>query len=101
MIFDGACASCHDWTGISPLTDYATLAGARAVNDPTATNVAQIILFGALRQTDQGHVFMPEFGNAYSDTEVADVANYVTARFGGTASRLKAEDIAAMRRQAP
>ena len=48
-----------------------------------------------------GHVFMPAFGNAYSDTEIAAVANYVTARFGSTSSNLKAEDISAMRRQAP
>ena len=25
---------------------------------------------------------MPAFGSAYSDTEIAAVANYVTARFG-------------------
>jgi mono/diheme cytochrome c family protein len=100
-IFEGACASCHEWTGVSPLTDYATLVGARAVSDPTATNVAQIILFGTQRQTSKGHVFMPAFGNAYSDTEIAAVANYVTARFGSTSSNLKAEDISAMRRQAP
>ena len=39
-IFEGACASCHGWTGVSPLNRFATLTGARAVNDPSATNVA-------------------------------------------------------------
>ena len=28
---------------------------------------------------------MPAFGNAYSDDEIAAVANYVTARFGSKA----------------
>lgn len=39
-VFEGTCASCHSWTGVSKLTPFATLAGARAVNDPTAINVA-------------------------------------------------------------
>ena len=97
LIFEGACASCHGWTGESPLIADATLVVTRAVNDPTATNVAQVVLFGARRQTEDGSVFMPPFGNAYSDAEVAAVANYVTARFGGTSSKLTAKDIASMR----
>jgi mono/diheme cytochrome c family protein len=76
---------------------HATLVGSRAVNDPTATNVAQIILSGARRQTAQGPIFMPAFGNAYSDAEIAAVSNYVTIRFGGTRSELTRKDIAKMR----
>ena len=30
---------------------------------------------------------MPAFGNAYSDVEIAAVANYVTARFGSKGSK--------------
>ena len=37
---------------------------------------------------------MPAFGAAYSDTEIAAVANYVTARFGAAPSHLTARDIA-------
>jgi mono/diheme cytochrome c family protein len=33
---------------------------------------------------------MPAFGNAYSDEEIAAVANYVTARFGSKGSQLTA-----------
>jgi mono/diheme cytochrome c family protein len=64
------------------------LAGARAVNDPTAINVAQVIISGADRQTPSGRVFMPAFGGAYSDSEIAAVANYVTARFGAQHSAI-------------
>jgi hypothetical protein len=44
QVFEGACASCHAWTGVSLLDSRATLTGGRAVNDPTAINVAQIVL---------------------------------------------------------
>jgi mono/diheme cytochrome c family protein len=42
---------------------------------------------------------MPAFGSIYTDTEIAAVANYVTGRFGGTASKLTAKDIADLRGQ--
>ena len=48
---------------------------------PAATNVAQIVISGTKRHTE-GALSMPAFGNAYSDVEIAAVANYVTARFG-------------------
>lgn len=95
-IFAGACASCHDWSGVSPLTGYATLTGDRAVNDPSATNVVQIILSGSHGSANH-RLAMPSFGQAYSDTEIAAVANYVTARFGVTPSHLTAEDVARLR----
>jgi len=44
---------------------------------------------------------MPSFGSAYSDTEIAAVANYVTARFGIEHSKLTDKDVAELRRQAP
>ena len=45
-MYAGACAGCHDWTGVSPVIPYATLTGVRSVNDPTATNVVQVVLSG-------------------------------------------------------
>ena len=98
QIFEGACASCHSWSGVSLLTSYATLTGDRAVNDASAINVAQIVLSGEHRRTADGVLLMPAFGAAYSDTEIAAVANYVTARFGAAPSHLTAKDIAELRR---
>jgi mono/diheme cytochrome c family protein len=40
---------------------------------------------------------MPAFGAAYSDREIAAVANYVTARFGAKASSITAEDVRKLR----
>ena len=96
-LFAGSCASCHDWSGVGPLTDYATLTGARAVNDPTATNVAQIVLQGMVRSTPRGRIFLPSFGRSLSNSEVAAVANYVTARFGAQSSTVAAKDVAKLR----
>jgi mono/diheme cytochrome c family protein len=98
-LFAGSCASCHDWTGVSPLTRYATLTGSRAVNDPTATNVAQIVLQGMVHETPHGKGGMPAFGSAFSDAEVAAVANYVTARFGARPSKIGVKDVAKLRQE--
>jgi mono/diheme cytochrome c family protein len=99
MVFEGACVSCHEWTGESSISPFATLTGAVAVNDPDATNVAQIVISGTVRHTPDDAVSMPAFGNAYSDEEIAAVANYVTARFGSKGSQITAGDVAALRKQ--
>jgi mono/diheme cytochrome c family protein len=98
-VYAGACAGCHDWTGVSPVIPYATLTGVRSVNDPTATNVVQVILSGAHRHTADAGATMPAFGSAYSDAEIASLANYVTARFGAQPSAVTAENIATLRAQ--
>jgi mono/diheme cytochrome c family protein len=99
IVFEGACVSCHGWTGESAISPFATLTGAWAVNDPGATNVAQIVISGTKRHTPAESVSMPAFGNAYSDAEIAAVANYVTSRFGSERSQLTAQDVAALRKQ--
>src|SRR6201747_2767057 len=99
IVFQGACVSCHGWTGESNVSPFATLTGAWAVNDPGATNVAQIVISGTKRHTPDGALSMPAFGNAYSDDEIAAVANYVTARFGTKGSKLTANDVAELRKQ--
>jgi mono/diheme cytochrome c family protein len=98
-VYAGACAGCHDWTGVSPVIPDATLTGVRSVNDPTATNVVQIVLSGAHRHAADSGATMPAFGGAYSDEEIASLANYVTARFGAQPSAVTAQTIAALRAQ--
>jgi mono/diheme cytochrome c family protein len=101
MVFEGACVSCHDWTGESSVSPFATLTGARAVNDPRGANVAQIVLSGTRRHVPEGAVSMPAFGSVYSDAEIAAVTNYVTARFGSTPSQISAQDVSDLRKQTP
>ena len=97
-VFAQACVSCHSWTGVSALSPFATISGSRAVNDQTATNVAQIVISGTRRLTP-GAISMPAFGDTYTDTEIAAVANYVTGRFGTAASNLSAKDVTDLRGQ--
>ena len=82
---------------MSAISPYATIAGARAVNDRSAVNVAQIVISGTKRSTPHGVLSMPNFGTIYSDVEIAAVTNYVTARFGSDPSRISAKDVAALR----
>jgi mono/diheme cytochrome c family protein len=95
--FQEACVSCDDWTGVSPISPYATIAGARAVNDPAATNVAQIVISGTRRLTPRAVISMPAFSAAYSDNEIAAVVNYVTGRFGSEPSKITDKEVADLR----
>ncbi len=81
---------------MSSVISFATLTGARAVNDPTATNVVQVIMSGAQRRPAGDTGNMPAFGDA--DDEIASVANYMTARFGTRPSTLTAERVSQRRR---
>ena len=100
-MFEGACASCHGYDGSGLETPYAALLGSRAVNDPKATNVVQVLLGGAHLDAPAGRVFMPPFRIAYTDDELAAVANYVTGRFGSVPSHVTPEDLQKLRQAAP
>jgi mono/diheme cytochrome c family protein len=97
-IFEGNCVSCHAWTGAGTVVGQAQLAGVRAVNDPSASNVVQMILRGA-GSPAASRPYMPSFGSSYSDAEIAAVANYVTAHFGSSPSHLSSADVANLRSQ--
>jgi mono/diheme cytochrome c family protein len=99
-IFAGACVSCHGWSGKSPIRSYADFVGGRTVNDPTAQNVAQAVIWGVTRHSHDGVVTMPGFGKAYSPEEIAAVVNYVTSRFGAAKSKITAKDIESIGKQA-
>jgi len=96
-VYAGACAGCHGWSGESPVIPSASLLGTRAVNDPSAVNVAQVIIHGGPRRVANDPTNMPAFGSTYTDQEIASVANYVTARFGAGASALTAANVARLR----
>ena len=95
-VFEGSCASCHAWSGAGALVTQARLTGVRAVNDPSATNVAMMVLGGSM-DAGSGRAPMPGFANSLSDTEIAEVANYVTGRFGAAPSHMTGEDVEKLR----
>jgi mono/diheme cytochrome c family protein len=90
-MFAAACTGCHGWDGRG-------LAGTRGVNDPEATNFVQVVLRG-FHHSVGSRLDMPGFAAGYADHELADLANYVTGRFGAKAATLKADDVAKRRSQ--
>jgi hypothetical protein len=72
----------------------------RAINDPTARNVAQAIIRGVVRDTETRRVRMPAFGKAYSDIEIAEIANYVVSRFCAEPPSIIADQVAKLRGEA-
>ena len=95
-VFEGSCASCHAWNGAGALVTQATLTGNRAVNDPSAANVVKMVLAGSM-DADSGRPLMPGFAGSLSDTEIAEVANYVTGRFGAAPSHATGDDVRKLR----
>jgi mono/diheme cytochrome c family protein len=98
-VFEGACIGCHSFDGSGMVSNYATLIGSRSVNDPEGLNATQAILQGTHVHTTLGKMFMPNFGNGYSDAEIAALVNYVTGQFGAGASNVTPGEVA-KRRQA-
>jgi mono/diheme cytochrome c family protein len=98
-VFEGACIGCHQFDGSGAVSSFASLVGSRTVNDPAGTNAAQALIGGTHLRIAKTAGFMPNFGNGYSDPEIAAVVNYVTGRFGARASTLTPADVA-KRRQA-
>jgi mono/diheme cytochrome c family protein len=98
-IFESGCANCHEYNADGRQTVYASLAGSRSVNDPGGASVTQILLNGAKYRFKNQNVNMPPFGAAYSDAELAAVADYVIGHFGGKTGHVTAKDVAKRRRQ--
>jgi mono/diheme cytochrome c family protein len=98
-LFAGACAGCHAWNGQGTESPLAALRGLPSVADPEGANVVQTILRGASVNAPEGHAFMPSFAADYSDAEIAAMANYAIAHFGGKAGQVTPGDVAKARAQ--
>jgi len=98
-IFEGACANCHQYDGDGRQTAYASLIGSQSASDPVGTNLTQIILNGAKYRIKDQNLYMPPFGQAFSDAELAAVANYVIANFGHKTGQVSPEEVARQRQE--
>lgn len=96
-LFAEACASCHQWNGIGQQVHYASLLGLRSVNDPHGANVVEMILEGVDIHVQGNAVFMPSFARAYSDVEIAAMANFVIEQYGDKKGLVTPGDVAARR----
>ena len=60
-------------------------------DDPA--NLIMTIAEGVNRDTPAGHAFMPAFRSQFSEDELAEVANYVSTRFGDPQHPIAVEDV--------
>ena len=67
------------------------------MNDPAGTNVTRAVLKGIKIGSSGGNNTMPSFADAYSDEEIAAVANYVIRHFGGKQGKVTAAEVRASR----
>jgi mono/diheme cytochrome c family protein len=80
-VFASACASCHFEGGSQPFYRPVPLALSSVVNAPTPRNLIQIVMNGIEPPPGgRGH-WMPPFGAALTDQQIAQVANYARSRF--------------------
>ena len=98
LIFAGSCAGCHGWNGQNPALPMADLIGSRAVNDSSGINVVNIIVHGGQHHPRESTSTMPAFVETYTNSEIADVANFVTARYGRAGSHVTAAGVEQLRR---
>ncbi|HKT99034.1 MAG TPA: cytochrome c [Paraburkholderia sp.] len=92
-LFAGDCAGCHQWNGVGRQTDYASLVGSHAVNDPSGAALVQVLLHGTSLTVDGRTQQMPGFAGAYTDSDVAVVANFVLSHFGSKEGTVTAEQV--------
>jgi mono/diheme cytochrome c family protein len=93
QIFEGNCIGCHLMDGSGRQTPYAALAGSASVQDPTGVNIIEVLLGGADARAVHPLVAMPKFAGGMTDDELAALANFTIAHFGGRAGQVSAQDI--------
>lgn len=81
-LFDGACAACHTDTGLPTFSRASTtLALNTNLHSDHPDNIIQSILGGVHADRVPGVGSMPGFAESFSNTQVADLATYLRARF--------------------
>lgn len=103
-IFSGTCANCHQANG-QGTKEYPSLFNNTATT--RADNLIAAIVYGVHRTVDGVAVDMPAFGpdalftDRLNDQQIADVSNYVLSRYGNSALKVTAADVAQSREGGP
>lgn len=106
QVYSANCASCHGFNGQGTADGYypSLFHNSATVSN---SNLLATILLGVSRETKDGHVFMPPFGdqpnavNHLSNEEIAALANYIQVSYGAGAPGIKADDVAVIRQGGP
>jgi mono/diheme cytochrome c family protein len=92
--FAQACEGCHLRNGEGRQSPWASLLGSHSAGDSTGKNMLQVLISGTQLDTSTGRVLMHPFSaTAYSDVELAAVANYVANQFAGRPANVTAEQV--------
>lgn len=85
-LWNGACAKCHDSpattsaTGVGPSLAVPLSMGA-SVGQEKSINAVRTIVNGVDAYRDQGGPYMPAFGDILTKAQIAELAQYVRARY--------------------
>lgn len=93
-VYRNNCAACHNLEG-QGLNGLPALKGHPVLDKPTADNVAMAILQGVWPEKGQG---MPGFDHELSDSQIAQVTNYLMEDFGHSKVRITSERVTALRK---
>jgi mono/diheme cytochrome c family protein len=100
--FAQACEGCHLRNGEGRQSTWASLLGSHSAGDATGKNMLQVLVSGTQLDTHTGRVSMHPFSAAaYSDVELAAVANYVASQFAGRPANVTAEQVRHQRESVP
>jgi len=107
-LYSGNCASCHGINGQGTADGfYPSLFHNSATAESNPSNLIATILFGVERNTAEGDVFMPPFGdqpnalNHLNDNQVAALSNFILRMYGDAAQTVTAQQVAVIRQGGP
>ncbi len=85
-LFAGACAGCHGAGAPMMQQGRPSLALGSPLHEATGADTIAVVLFGVSPPTGPPGPFMPGFAASLSDAQVAELVDYIHARFGGGAA---------------
>ena len=100
QLYLNTCAGCHGRDGDGRPHVAIAMSGNSTLRQPDAHNLITSILDGLPAQEFPGlerMQDMPGFAHRLSDAELADLTNYLRARFGGQAANLQADAVKTLR----
>jgi len=101
-LFTGACAGCHGaGAPMSALGGRPSLAQSTTVNADNPNNTIRMILDGNGWDGSRAAHYMPAFAGALTDTQVAELANYLRVQFSARApwASLDSNTVARIRKE--
>ena len=101
VIYAGACAFCHEASGQRFSVKGIHLASSKVITMPDARNLAHVILEGIAPPHASPAALMPGFADAFSDSQVAALMNYLRRTFSNQPAWSGLEDKIREARRSP